>query len=63
MILNFLTSLFPAARLSSKVIETSTLFGPNIGYGGTEFEYDSGKNYFFRIAEFFGSAFIPLNLQ
>jgi len=22
------------------------LFGPNIGYGGTTFEYDSSKEYF-----------------
>ena len=37
-------------------------FGPNIGGGGTTFEYDSGKDYHFRIAESFGSASIPLNL-
>jgi len=37
-------------------------FGPNIGGGGTTFEYDSGKEYHFRIAENFGSASIPLNL-
>ena len=42
--------------------EFNILFGPNIGYGGTEFEYDSGKDYSFRIAENFGSASIPLNL-
>ena len=29
-------------------------FGPNIGGGGTTFEYDSGKDYHFRIAESFG---------
>ena len=39
------------------------LFGPNIGYGGTEFEYDSSKDYFFRISEPWGSTQIPLNLQ
>ncbi|MFQ5572861.1 MAG: hypothetical protein ACE5EJ_01275 [Nitrosopumilaceae archaeon] len=39
------------------------LFGPNIGYGGTEFEYDSSKDYFFRISEPWGSVQIPLNLQ
>jgi len=38
-------------------------FGPNIGGGGTTFEYDSGKDYHFRIAESFGSASIPLNLE
>ena len=43
--------------------EFNILFGPNIGYGGTEFEYDSSKDYFFRINEDFGSASIPLNLQ
>ena len=37
-------------------------FGPNIGGGGTTFEYDSGKDYHFRIAESFGSGSIPLNL-
>ena len=43
--------------------EFNILFGPNIGYGGTEFEYDSGKDYVFRIAEPWGSIQIPLNLQ
>ena len=37
-------------------------FGPNIGGGGTTFEYESGKEYYFRIAEPFGSESIPLNL-
>ena len=43
--------------------EFNILFGPNIGYGGTKFEYDSSKDYFFRINEDFGSAAIPLNLN
>ncbi|MDH5431998.1 MAG: peptidase [Nitrosopumilus sp.] len=43
--------------------EFNILFGPNIGYGGTEFEYDSSKDYFFRINEDFGTASIPLNLE
>jgi len=43
--------------------EFNILFGPNIGYGGTEFEYDSSKNYEFRINENFGSISIPLNLE
>lgn len=43
--------------------EFNILFGPNIGYGGTEFEYDSSKNYEFRINENFGSTAIPLNLE
>ncbi|MDH3394836.1 MAG: peptidase [Nitrosopumilus sp.] len=38
------------------------MFGPNIGGGGTTFEYDSSKEYFFRINEDFGSDSIPLNL-
>lgn len=38
-------------------------FGPNIGGGGTTFEYDSGKDYHFRINEPFGSGSIPLNLE
>ena len=43
--------------------EFNILFGPNIGYGGTEFEFDSAKDYVFRISENFGSASIPLNLE
>jgi hypothetical protein len=43
--------------------EFNFLFGPNIGYGGTEFEYDSSKAYAFRINEDFGSASIPLKLE
>jgi len=42
--------------------EFEIFFGPNIGYGGTTFKYDSSKEYFFRINESFGSASIPLNL-
>jgi len=38
------------------------LFGPNIGYGGTTFEYDASKEYFFRISEPYGSVSIPLNI-
>jgi hypothetical protein len=37
-------------------------FGPNIGGGGTTFEYDSEKDYYFRGNESFGSVSIPLNL-
>lgn len=43
--------------------EFNILFGPNIGYGGTEFEYDSSKSYVFRINESFGSANVPLPLE
>ena len=43
--------------------EFNFLFGPNIGYGGTEFEYDSSKSYTFRINEDFGNADIPLKLE
>ena len=43
--------------------EFNFLFGPNIGYGGTEFEYDSSKSYTFRINEDFGSISIPLKLE
>ena len=42
--------------------EFNMLFGPNIGYGGTEFQYDSSKDYVFRINEDFGNTSIPLNL-
>ena len=37
-------------------------FGPNIGGGGTTFEYDPNKDYHFRISEPFGSLSIPLGL-
>ena len=39
------------------------MFGPNIGGGGTTFEYDSGKEYHFRVNESFGNTSIPLNLE
>ncbi len=42
--------------------EFNIFFGPNIGYGGTKFEYDASKDYFFRISEPWGSAQIPLEL-
>ncbi len=37
-------------------------FGPNIGGGGTTFEYDPAKDYYFRGMESYGSLSIPLNL-
>ncbi|AJW70670.1 hypothetical protein [Nitrosopumilus adriaticus] len=43
--------------------EFNILFGPNIGYGGTEFKYDPSKTYYFRINENFGSVDIPLELK
>ena len=43
--------------------EFNILFGPNIGYGGTKFEYDSSKSYEFRINESFGSLNIHLDLE
>ena len=43
--------------------EFNMLFGPNIGYGGTEFEYDSSKTYHFRINEDFGSTSVELDLE
>jgi hypothetical protein len=43
--------------------EFNFLFGPNIGYGGTEFEYDSSKTYQFRINEPFGSTNVVLDLE
>ena len=43
--------------------EFNLLFGPNIGYGGTKFEYDPSKIYHFRINENFGSANILLELE
>ena len=38
-------------------------FGPNIGGGGTTFEFDPSKEYYFRGNESFGSISIPLNLE
>jgi hypothetical protein len=43
--------------------EISIFFGPNIGYGGTEFEYDSSKDYSLRVSEPWGSTSIPLELD
>ena len=43
--------------------EINLFFGPNIGYGGTTFEYDSSKDYYFRISEPWGSFNIPLELK
>ncbi|EIJ65907.1 putative phage head-tail adaptor [Candidatus Nitrosopumilus salaria BD31] len=43
--------------------EFNILFGPNIGYGGTKFEYDSSNTYYFRINEPFGSTNILLELE
>lgn len=42
--------------------EFNMLFGPNIGYGGTQFVYDPAKEYHFRISEEFGTARIPLGI-
>jgi len=43
--------------------EFNIVFGPNIGYGGTKFEFDSSKTYYFRINENFGSTNILLELE
>jgi len=43
--------------------EFNILFGPNIGYGGTEFQYDPSKTYHFRINETFGSTDILLEFE
>jgi len=43
--------------------EFNILFGPNIGYGGTQFLYDSSKTYEFRINESFGSFNVHLDLK
>ena len=43
--------------------EINLFFGPNIGYGGTAFEYDPTKDYYLRISEPWGSADIPLELK
>ena len=37
------------------------LFGPNIGYGGTQFEHDPSRQYEFRVSEPWGSVSIPLS--
>jgi hypothetical protein len=46
-----------------EVREINLFFGPNIGYGGTTFEYDSTKDYYLRIFEPWGKTDIPLNLK
>jgi hypothetical protein len=46
-----------------EVREINMFFGPNIGYGGTKFEYDSTKDYYFRISEPWGNTDIPLDLK
>ena len=43
--------------------EFNMLFGPNVGYGGSQFLYDESKTYHFRINESFGSKMVPLNLN
>ena len=43
--------------------EFNILFGPNIGYGGTQFLYDPSLTYHFRINEGFGSTDILLELE
>jgi len=43
--------------------EFNMLFGPNIGYGGSQFEYDASRDYTFRIKEPFGGADVPLDLR
>lgn len=42
--------------------EFTMVFGPNIGYGGTEFDYDASKQYQFRVSEPWGSLQIPLDM-
>lgn len=42
--------------------EFNMLFGPNVGYGGSQFLYDESKEYHFRINESFGSMMVPLDL-
>ena len=39
------------------------MFGPNIGYGGTQFLHDYSKNYNFRVSESFGNIEIPLKIE
>ena len=39
------------------------MFGPNIGYGGNQFQYDPSKNYDFRVNEDFGNIDIPLKIE
>ncbi|KAF6244310.1 peptidase [Nitrosopumilus sp. b2] len=43
--------------------EFNMLFGPNIGYGGTQFLYDPSLTYHFRISENFGSTNVLLELE
>lgn len=43
--------------------EFNILFGPNVGYGGSQFLYDESKEYSLRINESFGSTMIPLDIS
>ncbi|MDX1441080.1 MAG: peptidase [Nitrosopumilaceae archaeon] len=57
---------FTSGQLVIKPGEFGTFnmfFGPNIGYGGTEFIYDPNKDYVFRVNEPWGSTNIPLDLN
>ena len=42
--------------------EVNFFFGPNIGYGGTQFMYDPAKEYTLRISESWGKDSIPLGI-
>ena len=59
--MDFISGQIPISPGTSIIF--NMMFGPNIGYGGNQFIYDSSKNYNFRVNESFGSIEIPLKIE
>jgi len=59
--MDFISGQIPISPGTSFIF--NMMFGPNIGYGGNQFIYDSSKNYNFRVNESFGSIEIPLKIE
>jgi hypothetical protein len=59
--MDFISGQIPISPGTSVIF--NMMFGPNIGYGGNQFIYDSYKNYTFRVNEGFGNIEIPLKIE
>ena len=59
--MDFISGQIPISPGTSVIF--NMMFGPNIGYGGNQFIYDSYKNYNFRVNEGFGNIEIPLKIE
>ena len=59
--MDFISGQIPISPGTSIIF--NMMFGPNVGYGGNQFIYDSSKNYNFRVNESFGSIDIPLKIE